>query len=293
MPGTPPPTNADATLDAALGKITARIPTFWPSQPELWFHQLEAQFQLSRITSEVVKYRWVIGNLEAKYANEIFDLIQTPPSENPYSTIRTALIQRLTDSPQVRLHKLLAGEELGDRQPSQVLRHLKALDPTVPDDVVKTVWLDHLPESIKPVVVSQTTLTLEQLGKMADSVYEVLGSVRIAQISKQSTIQTTPVVQSSSLEHRVEELSRQVALLSTRFQPSRNQNYRSHSRSRNHFTRNDNNRDNLNNNNNNDNFRKLCWFHTRYGSRAKRCSGSCDWTGQDARNAPGNFDQGR
>lgn len=52
-----------AEAQAALRRITARIPVFWPEKPELWFRQLEAQFALSEITREATKYRWVVANL--------------------------------------------------------------------------------------------------------------------------------------------------------------------------------------------------------------------------------------
>jgi hypothetical protein len=31
-------------------------------------------------------------------------------------------------------------EEMGDRKPSQFLRHLKSLAPEVPDDFLRSIW---------------------------------------------------------------------------------------------------------------------------------------------------------
>lgn len=148
----------------------------------MWFCQLEAQFELNRITAESTKFRWVVGGLEARYAIEVMDLIsQGPVPPNSYTLIKTKLNERLTQSRQARLHQLLAGEELRDRRPSQVLRHLRTHDPLITDDIVKNVWLDHLPTLIKAALITQIGLSIEQLGQMADSIYECVGSNSVQQ----------------------------------------------------------------------------------------------------------------
>lgn len=281
-------------LQAALGKITARIPNFWPASPELWFLQLEAQFSLSNIRSELTKYRWVVGNLDAKYANEVIDLISTPPAENQYTAIRTALVSRLTQSRQVRLHQLLAGEELGDRRPSEFLRYLKSLDPEISEDIVKTLWIDRLPETVRAAIITQMTLPTEQLGQMADAIFDVVGGVRIAAISNHhvnagidndpgqnnhNQIYSRPSVQTSydydpNLRRQVSELTKQVAALAANFKKHNRNSTQSQSRTRSHPE--------------NQPAERLCWFHFRFGNRARRCSEPCGWTGPDARNNQGN-----
>lgn len=275
-----------------LGRINVRIPAFWPEHPELWFIQLEAQFALQRVTSEITRYRWVIANLEPRYATEILDLITSPPENNPYSTIRLALITRLTESRQARLHQLLAGQELGDRRPSQMLRHLRSIDSTVPENIVRTVWLDHLPEAVRTVVTTQMEMPADQLGQIADSVFDVVGGVRLAAVSNQRAdlqnnnnrpgiIQTTPVPndnrsfnpQVSAIERQVAELTRQVTA------------FIAHDR---RFNRSQPKPKAAQQNSNNGNNGRLCWFHFRFRERARKCIEPCNWTGVDARQDQGN-----
>lgn len=138
----------------------------------------EAQFELNCVTAELSKYRWVVAGLEAKYAYEVITVIsQIPVPPNPYTLIKTNLIEQLTKSRQAKLHQLLAGEELGDRQPAQVLRHHRAHYPLVSNDIVQTVRLDHLRTVIKDALI---TLPLQQLGQMADSFREVIGPASVA-----------------------------------------------------------------------------------------------------------------
>lgn len=278
-----------------LGRINVRIPAFWPDHPELWFIQLEAQFALQRITSETTRYRWVIANLEPRYATEILDLITTPPENNPYSTIRLALITRLTESRQARLHQLLAGQELGDRRPSQMLRHLRSIDASVPENIVRTVWLDHLPEAVRAVVTTQMEMPADQLGQIADSVFDVVGNVRIAAMSNQRTdlqnnnrpgiIQAAPITdnqsflpQVSAIEGHVAELARQVTAFITHDRRSNRSQNRPQA---------------VQQNNNDVNNGRLCWFHFRFRERARKCIEPCSWTGADARQNQGNSRQNR
>ena len=70
---TPPPTAA--TNVVATNAVAVKIPPFWPSDPELWFAQVEAQF----ITSQGTKFAHVVAVLSPEAATEVRDLILTPP----------------------------------------------------------------------------------------------------------------------------------------------------------------------------------------------------------------------
>ena len=46
------------------------------------------------------------------------------PEHLPYDRLKAVFLKRTTTSDEVRLQQLLAGVELGDRTPSQLLRHM-------------------------------------------------------------------------------------------------------------------------------------------------------------------------
>ena len=138
--------------------ISLRLPPFWPEEPELWFAQLEGQFALSRITKEEDKYALTIAHIQPKQAREVKDIITNPPVFNRYQTIKTALIQRLTDSKEQRIRQLLESEKIGDRKPSQFLRHLSTLAGTVAsNDLLRTLWLGRLPTQTQAILAPRTT----------------------------------------------------------------------------------------------------------------------------------------
>lgn len=101
--------------------ITARVPQFWPEEPEIWLAAI------SGINSDITKFNYVIGQLDNKYSRRVIDNIINPPATDRYQKLKTELIKRLSASNERKLKQLLMHEELGDRKPSIFLRHLRSL----------------------------------------------------------------------------------------------------------------------------------------------------------------------
>ncbi|XP_071653218.1 uncharacterized protein [Temnothorax longispinosus] len=122
-----------------INRVGLRMPPFWPEEPELWFAQLESQFIICGITQDTTRYAYALSQIDTRYAKEIKDIVTSPPAEHRYKTLKKTLIQRLSTSQEQRTRQLLEREELGDRKPSQFLRHLKGLAGTaVPDSLLRT-----------------------------------------------------------------------------------------------------------------------------------------------------------
>jgi hypothetical protein len=106
----------------------------------VWFAQLEGQFALSSITQDATKFYYVISHLENKYAAEVEDVITNPPPTGRYEKIKAQLIRRLSLSEDQRVRQLLMHEKMGDRRPTQFLRHLRTLaGPSVLSDFLRTL----------------------------------------------------------------------------------------------------------------------------------------------------------
>jgi hypothetical protein len=117
---------ADSSPPAEVSRVAMRLPQFWAEWPAIWFAQAEAQFFLAVVSSEKTKFLHVVSQLDHLYAAEVEDII-SPPERDPYTTLRTELVRRLTPFREKRIRQLLM-LEMGDCKPSRFLQHLRSLD---------------------------------------------------------------------------------------------------------------------------------------------------------------------
>ena len=106
--------------------VSLKLPTFWTSQPEVWFAQAEAQFNLRGITAEDTKYFYVLAALDQQTATRLLDLISRPPVDNKYKTLKDRLISAFGLSKHERASRLLHFHPLGDSKPSTLMEEMLA-----------------------------------------------------------------------------------------------------------------------------------------------------------------------
>lgn len=241
-------------------RVGVRPPPFWPEEPAVWFAQLEGNFALAGIRDDDTKYYYVQSTLEHRYAAEVKDIIVSPPARDKYDKIKSELIKRLSASREKEVQQLLIHEELGDRRPSQFLRHLQHLaGPNVPEDFILTIWTSRLPSSIQTVIASQPKTDLPALADLADKVHDIVPAT-----SHVAAAQTTsPVLE--VMAKQIAALTRKIETLSSRDRRPRSKfrrENRERSTSRSQST-----------------YRKFptCWYHHKFGNKATRCTKPCDF----------------
>ena len=262
----PPPASNAHMLTTT---VQLKLPPYWPSDPQLWFAQVEAQFNTRRITSQATRFDYVIASLAPEVAHEVRDLLLKPPTAHQYDTLKDALIQRTTLSEQRRLQQLFSTEELGDRKPSQLLRRMQQL---LGDNVISTdssfmreLFLQRLPSHVRMVLASQSDITdITKLAQLADKIVEVAAP----QINSTRAITTSTTPEIQQLRSEIADLKRIVqAMGKTQI---RHRSSSRPSRSPHRSTRPVSPAPAENNSTDD-----LCWYHHRYGEDARKCQSPC------------------
>ncbi|XP_045453464.1 uncharacterized protein LOC123662704 [Melitaea cinxia] len=265
-------------------KINFKVPQFASEDPELWFALLENQFESYNVTDDLIKFATVINNLDIAHAKSVKDIIMNPPVTNRYDKIKNEILRRLSASRELKVKQLLNQEKLGDRKPSQFLRHLQDLAGTsATDDLIKQIWTNQLPINLQTVLVSQPSHSLEQLADLADRIHELTTPFNVASTSS-SSAQPCQHSEIAELKQMVERLALRLEK-HTQGRPNHNRkadNYRSRPQQRNRSSSRQRSRSNSS-------YRRypICWYHSKYGSKAHRCIQPCDF------NKPENSKGGR
>lgn len=240
---------------ANVAAVAIKLAPFWVHDPVLWFAQAEAQFHARNITVEATRYYHVVAALAPEVAAEVRDLLVAVPDDTPYTILKKALVQRVGVTEEVRLRRLLVTEQLGDRKPSQLLRHLQQLlgDATMSDEVLRHLFLERLPVGTRaPLAARRDVTDLTELATIADAVHTVTASVP----SMVDAVDTPPAPECNSRSDDLAAMREAISALRRDF------------RSRRHLPRSapDSQRNSSS---------TLCWYHATHGDKARKCREGC------------------
>ncbi|GFY27551.1 transposon Ty3-I Gag-Pol polyprotein [Trichonephila clavipes] len=152
-------------------------------------------------------------------------------------------------------------------KPSQLLQKLKTVATSdISDNLIKTLWLEKLTESIKNILVVSDE-NLSKLAVMADKISDMTPRTEIFESGKSLDCGEATSSRDQLLLDRIQSLEEQICQLSilhiSRTKERNSFHPKSRSRSRKRF----------------DLKEKYCYFHFRFGARCKpeKCSPSCAW----------------
>ncbi|CAD7081859.1 unnamed protein product [Hermetia illucens] len=174
------PERHQQSLQSARYSTRIVLPQFIPREPQVWFAVSEQVFQTHKIICESERYNIAVAALDPKHALEVKDIILKPPAEKPYTAFKEALIARLGSSQEQQLRQLLEREAIGDRKPSQFLRHLQHLaGSAVGDDFVRTLWMSRMPASMQGILTTQKNESLVKQAELADAIGDATSSAQL------------------------------------------------------------------------------------------------------------------
>lgn len=256
-------------------KVSIKYSPFNRDDPEIWFTQLEAQFEIGGITVDATKYGHLIAALDPDTVKCVRDKILTPPAKNKYTALKSNIIERLSDSAKIKLDRLLSGLQLGDKKPSQLLREMEALSvDQITEPVLRNLWLHRLPTHSQEILSCMEDASLDKLSKAADKILEVHKPAAIYALN--SNMSRNSSSSSKNLEAQINELSKRVEELCSSLTSNRPTQPRSRSSSSSKpGSRNKSRQRDASRTQQQVDKHPLCWYHFKFGENARNCLKPC------------------
>lgn len=241
-----------------------KMPSFYESEPELWFIVVESQFAARKITNEKTKFSIVVANLSCTTASQVKEVLKLPFTEGHYERLKQQLISIYAETASEKFRKLISNADIGDKKPSQFLNHMKSLaDNSITDDFIKKLWIQRLPAASR-AVLSASKDALDDLAKMADSMWEVSDRFNVNAIRTENPLEA----KIERLASAFEKLSQRIDGIDKKEHISRRDSTPHHNRSRSKSTQ-SRDSDKVTH--------EICWFHHKYGDAAKKCREPCKY----------------
>lgn len=261
----PPQQPAGNLVPVAHGEVNAvhnlKFPPFWSGNPALWFAQVEAAFALNNVNGDASRYRHLITQLDSRTLPAIEDIIRNPPAVDKYLTVKARNMSIFADSTESKLRKLLRGLDPSNEKPSLLLQRIRNLaDGKVGDALLRTLFMEQLPEYVRGVLAISGDIDLTTLAQQADKVMEATQSSSVSAIQPQQQQESVAAV---SRDNAMAEVLAAVASLAKEVKALKSDvQSRSRSSSR-HRSANNNTAGNL------------CYYHARFGDAARKCVSPC------------------
>ncbi|CAI5688922.1 unnamed protein product [Oreochromis niloticus] len=238
---TGPPPPVAATFAVAL-----KLPDFWLHDPPSWFVHVEAQFALRGISADDTKYHHVVASLDPLATRRAMTLLRDPPAQGKYAALKELLLRRYALSDAERAEQLLNLSGLGGGTALELMENMLSL--LGPDDggfLFVHLFLRQLPAAVRAVLANSPLLPAKDYRSLAEEADRILLASRTFDVHALATdlpaAPSTPPPASPGASAPL--LTAGIAT-------------RRHRR------------------------KSICFYHQRFGDRARRCLPPCAFTAQ-------------
>jgi len=187
-----------------------KIAAFYPTDVELWFTQLETQFDLHGILDDEERYSLTCAALSGEVASDVRDILLQPPLHHKYENLKDILVERRGLTTSERVNKVITGEKLGEDTPSRFLRRLRktagiGTSAVVGKEVLRQTFISQMPAAVRVhLATTPECTTLEDLAKLADRAVAAGGDETFAPVAAVK-------IQSESADSNLLELLEKIA----------------------------------------------------------------------------------
>ena len=255
---------------ASVDSVAIRLPNFWMAEPEIWFMQVEANFENRhpKITVDYTKFTHVLQALPQEVLSDCQHALLAG-GDDRYGTLKAALIKAYGKSRAKKNAELLALNSksgmLGDRKPSTFLMKIRKLSDSSYEAMERAMFLHHMPLPVRTALASSKATSNDELAAEADAVLEEFQLGRdanavphaVAAVTTLPPLAYAPQEVSAAFRPRGQDRARQPPIARPSSEP-------------------------------------LCFLHRKYGVYAHSCrSASCPMKNQITPPAQGNGRAGR
>ncbi|XP_028161139.1 uncharacterized protein LOC114353367 [Ostrinia furnacalis] len=263
--------------------VGLRIPPIWRDKLRGWFAHFEAIMK-SQKKGDQAMYELVLGQLERQDVDEIYDILLRPPEENKYNAIKQRLLQVYEDSEQKNVQRVIAGMELGDLKPSQLLRRMQNLAGDHLSAVtLRAMWLNQLPAYVSSIIAISENTSLSEIALMADKMMDLHTQREISAINHRQHLPPAAQQQEvfaidrphssssryNALEDKIDKLTEAITQLVTHNNQRGRSPYRNWRQNRQTSRSNSRNRSQTPSNS------PYCYYHRKFGHNARKCADNC------------------
>ena len=158
---------ANAVVTAAAIKTT----TFWTSNPEQWYLNLEGQFALNGITADTTRYYYVLNALPESISHQVMAVSAAPPAVDKYGALKRLLMKLLGRRRLDKSRELCRVHSLDGRSAVGHLAYMRALASAtdVVSDMFRSAFIFSLPPNVREHYLHEDGQSLDDIAESADS----------------------------------------------------------------------------------------------------------------------------
>ena len=237
--------------------MLVKLPPFWPDAPAVWFTSVELQFDIRGIASQKDRFCLAAAALDKDALKRVMHVITNPDPENPYDALKQALVvsHQLNDYERVEL--VIKMPPLGDRKPTQLAADMMEACPATEkkSKFLVSLFLQRLPNEVRIHLATEDMTDLALLAKKADQLmsyhrrqaHEVVAAIEAPPSDDES--ETVAAIRFSKKQHGDKQKNKTFYKKAT-----------------------------ATNADTDGNGPKLCYFHRKFGKKARTCQEPCAWT---------------
>lgn len=168
-----------------MAAVTIKPAQFNEASPTTWFAIIEAQFHIAGITQAGTKFYHALSHLPSTTVSAVPEDIITGAD---YDKLKAAVIAHHEATKPELFEQFMRDTPLVGR-PSHFLNEMKrvATRVGVTEDFIRHRFQQALPNAVAPIVASQKTLGIDEIGKLADELMTLCpGSSNLCAVSNKT-----------------------------------------------------------------------------------------------------------